>query len=82
VLQLARRVLPARSPWAFLVVPDVLPLAMPGVFPSSDLVSRRSLVRVPVGIVEFCLVGSSSISPVIVVRRRVVCTATSLIPLW
>jgi hypothetical protein len=73
---------PARSQWAFPVVHVVSPPSTPGVFPSSDLVSHRSLVRVSVGVVEFCLVGLSSTSPVVVIRRRVVCAATSLIPPW
>jgi hypothetical protein len=44
-------------------------------FPSSDFASRRSLTHVPVGIVYFGLVGSSSTSSVIVIHRHVVCVA-------
>ncbi|NP_001145899.1 uncharacterized protein LOC100279415 [Zea mays] len=73
---------PARSQWAFPVVPAVSPPATPGVFPSSDLVSRHSLESVSVGVVEFCLVGLSSTLPVVIIPRRVVCAATSLIPPW
>jgi hypothetical protein len=72
-----------RSPDMVSIGPRLAParrihLSIARAFPSSDFASRRSLVRVPVGVVEFCLVDSSLTSPVSSSRRTLSSVASGL----
>jgi hypothetical protein len=64
-----------RSPGMVSIGPRLAPAhrihlsSMADAFPSLDFASRRSLVRVPVDVVMFCLVGSSLTLPVSSSRR-------------